>query len=58
MERRGSCVFSSTMEEVPLGGCQIEFVLIIIVISMFRFTKLDDDSEMFLHDIDCMFATY
>jgi len=24
----------------------------------FRFTKFDDDSEMFLHDIDFMFATY
>jgi len=24
----------------------------------FRFTKLDDDSEMFLHDIDLCFAIY
>jgi len=52
MERRGSCVFSSTMEEVPLG-------MLVRVrpnndynLYRFRFTKLDDDSEMFLHDID------
>ena len=57
MESRGSCVFSSTMEEVPLGMLvrfrhDNDYNLY-----RFRCTKLNDDSEMFLHGID-FFATY
>jgi len=57
MERRGWLVFSSTMEEVPFRIVKVRpdnnYNL-----CRFWVTKLDHDSEMFLHDVDWNFATY
>jgi len=51
VDRRGSCVFSSTMEEVPFGLLVSVLPNNDYCLYRFQFTELNDDGETFLHDL-------